>query len=125
MTEEAREYQQQVTGAPPGWVYRVRTGPGPNDKVDFDGFENGRLQEVKGPGYRALFNKIGDKFYFKGVNEMIEQATRQLNAVTETLIEWHFAEKEVADFMRDLFRDKGLRRIRVTHTPKTTKETAK
>lgn len=113
MSGAAQRYQSQVTGAPEGWVYRVRTGPGPKDFVDFDGFKDGVLLEIKGPGYRKLLQKMHGKEWFDGVDDMIAQANRQLNAAGSTPIRWHFAEQEVAGFIRKLFQDKGLDGIEV------------
>lgn len=45
------------------------------------------------------------------------QAERQLEVANGTPIRWHFAEREAADFVRELFRNEGLGRIRVVHTP--------
>jgi hypothetical protein len=102
MSDEARRYQSQITGAPEGWVYRLRTGPGPKDYVDFDGFQNGVLLEVKGPGYKKLLQKMHGKPWFEGVDEMLDQAERQLRAARGAPIRWYFAEREVADVMREL-----------------------
>ncbi|OJT25585.1 hypothetical protein BO221_06850 [Archangium sp. Cb G35] len=113
MSHDARRFQSEMTGAPEGWVYRVRTGPGPKDFVDFDGFKNGVLLEVKGPGYKALLEKMYGKRWFEGLNEMLEQAKRQLKAAGSTPIQWHFAEQEVADLMRKLFKANRLDRIEV------------
>jgi hypothetical protein len=117
MSAEAQRYQLQVTGAPEGWVYRVRTGPGPKDYVDFDGFKDGVLLEVKGPGYRELIRKMHGRDWFQGVEEMSEQARRQFRAANGTPIQWHFAEREVADLVRALFQNNNLGNITVTHTP--------
>ncbi|WNG42939.1 hypothetical protein F0U60_01635 [Archangium minus] len=113
MTLEAQRYQSQLTGAPEGWVYRVRTGPGPKDFVDFDGFKNGVLLEVKGPGYRQLLKKMQGRPWFEGVEEMLDQAERQLKAAGSTPLQWHFAEQEVADLMRRRFQSKNLDRIEI------------
>ncbi|HLL53201.1 MAG TPA: Tox-REase-5 domain-containing protein, partial [Myxococcaceae bacterium] len=55
MSDGARRYQSQVTGAPNGSVYRVENVRMPEGalkpKVDFDGFRDGVLLEAKGPGY--------------------------------------------------------------------------
>ena len=48
MSQSAQDYQSQVTGAPQGYVYRVKSG---TKEVDFDGFDQGFLIEAKGPGY--------------------------------------------------------------------------
>ncbi len=66
------------------------------------------LLEVKGPGYKALLEKMQGKPWFEGVEEMLEQARRQFKAANGTPIQWHFAEREVADFMRGQFQNKGL-----------------
>jgi hypothetical protein len=117
MTEEAQRYQAQLTGAPEGWVYRVRTGPGSKDYVDFDGFKNGVLLELKGPGYRKLLQKMQGKPWFEGIEEMLDQAQRQFAAAKGVPIEWHFAEREVADLMRELFKGERFREIKVIPTP--------
>jgi hypothetical protein len=39
-----------------------------------------------------------------------------LEVANDIPIEWHFAEREVADTMRALFREKGLDAIKVVHT---------
>jgi hypothetical protein len=113
MSEDSRRHQSEVTGAPEGWVYRVRTGPGPKDYVDFDGFKDGVLLEVKGPGYKALLKKMQDKPWFEGVEEMLDQAQRQFKAAQGTPLQWHFAEREVADLVRRLLEKKGLDEIKV------------
>jgi hypothetical protein len=114
----ARKYQSQVTGAPEGWVYRVFYGAGPDDFVDFDGFVNGVLREAKGPGYLDFFTKGGSpEKWFKGAQSMLKQGERQLNAANGLPIEWHFAEREVADAMRKAFNTNRLDEIKVVHTP--------
>ncbi|HYO72293.1 MAG TPA: Tox-REase-5 domain-containing protein, partial [Archangium sp.] len=113
MSNDAKRFQSQKTGAPEGWVYRVRTGPGPKDFVDFDGFKDGVLLEVKGPGYKALLEKMYGQEWFRGAEDMLDQAQRQFRAAKGTPIRWHFAEKEVADLMKALFEDKQLSRIKV------------
>jgi hypothetical protein len=117
MSGDSQRYQTEVTGAPKGWVYRVRTGPGPRDFVDFDGFKNGVLLEVKGPGYRELLKKMHGKPWFEGIEEMIDQAKRQSRAANETPVQWHFAEREVADIMRIRFQREGLEQIQVLPPP--------
>ncbi|QRK10799.1 hypothetical protein JQX13_12435 [Archangium violaceum] len=116
MSDEAKRFQSEMTGAPEGWVYRVRTGPGPKDYVHFDGFKDGVLIEVKGPGYKKLLEKMQGKQWFEGVEEMLEQAERQVKAARGTPIQWHFAEREVADFMRELLKQQNSGSIKVIHT---------
>ncbi|ATB30079.1 Tox-REase-5 domain-containing protein [Melittangium boletus] len=117
MSDEARRYQSQVTGAPEGWVYRVRTGPGPRDFVDFDGFRDGVLLETKGPGYQELLRKMHGKEWFDGLNGMIGQAQRQLRASGGLPIHWHFAERSVANLMSRLLKERGHGRIKIIPPP--------
>jgi hypothetical protein len=117
MSAESQAFQSQVTGAPEGWVYRVRTGPGPMDFVDFDGFKNGVLLEVKGPGYENLLAKMNGKDWFRGLDEMIDQAKRQIKAANHTPIEWHFAERKVADLVRAAFMRNRLQGIKIFPPP--------
>ncbi|WNG53595.1 hypothetical protein F0U59_01395 [Archangium gephyra] len=113
MSDDAKRFQSKMTGAPEGWVYRVHTGPGPKDFVDFDGFKNGVLLEVKGPGYKALLEKMYGKEWFRGAEDMLDQAQRQFRAAKGTPIQWHFAEKDVATLVKALFEDNQLSRIKV------------
>ena len=117
MSPEAQRYQTQITGAPEGWVYRVSIGTGPKDYVDFDGFKDGVLLEVKGPGYQELLRKMQDKEWFNGVKGMLAQAQKQFQAAGETPIQWHFAESDVAEFVRRQFGNEGLGHIKIIHTP--------
>ena len=122
MSEESQRYQTQLTGAPQGWVYRVRTGPGPKKYVDFDGFNNDVLLEIKGPGYQKLLKKMHGKPWFEGIEEMLDQAQRQFEAAKGVPIEWHFAEREVANLMRKLFKGEEFSEIKVIHTPQRKKD---
>ena len=105
--ERARDYQAQVTGAPKGTSYRV-TWKG--EEVDFDGFQEGVLQEAKGPGYAkfidAKFNPKG--FFTKGVDKLLAQATRQLRVAQGTPIRWIVAEEKFAAALRILFEERGI-----------------
>jgi hypothetical protein len=117
MSPEARRYQAQVSGAPEGWAYSIRIGPGPKDKVDFDGFKNGVLLEAKGPGYRELLERMYGKPFFEGIDELLKQAIRQRKVSNGLPIHWHFAEREVADLARKLFKERGYTDIQVFYTP--------
>jgi hypothetical protein len=58
MPEQARRYQAQVTGAPEGFVYRVKLG----DKyVKFDGFDKGVLLETKATGFACRRQRGSDE----------------------------------------------------------------
>ncbi|WP_233585190.1 Tox-REase-5 domain-containing protein [Corallococcus sp. CA054B] len=110
MSEASRKYQAQVTGAPAGKVYTVH-------EVKFDGFKMGVLLETKGPGYARFLKDGSFRTWFRGADGMLEQAKRQFKAAKGTPIHWHFAEREVADAVRDLFRNEGLGTIKVVFTP--------
>jgi hypothetical protein len=118
MSEDAMRYQVQVTGAPQGWVYRVFFGPGPDDYVDFDGFVNGVLLEAKGPNLAKFIDEgLEPVGFFKGADGMLRQARRQSDAANGLPIRWIVAEKKFADFLRELFRKRGLSNIEVVHVP--------
>lgn len=117
MPPESRRYQSQVTGAPEGWVYRIRTGPGARGHVDLDGYVGGVLLDAKGPGYLELLRKIGGAPYFRGIEEMIRQAKNQRQVSGGLPIRWHFAEKEVAEVVRRAFIKAEITYIEIVHTP--------
>jgi hypothetical protein len=111
MKPPARKYQAQISGAPEDYCYTI-------GKVRFDGYKNGVLLEAKGPGYaKQIGNAVENNGWYEGFGEMVKQAERQIQAAKGTPIEWHFAEKEAADFVRELFQKAGFEEIRVIHTP--------
>jgi hypothetical protein len=101
MPEHSRRYQEQVTGAPEGFVYRVMLG----DKgVKFDGFDEGVLLETKSTGYAQWINKKLEFFgNFQGRDQMLDQARRQFEAANGTPIRWIVAEEKLAGALRKLF----------------------
>jgi hypothetical protein len=111
MEAPARKYQVQISEAPEGHVYNVRG-------VKFDGFKDGILLEAKGPGYAKFIPVAAENGgWFQGFREMVKQARSQLEVARRTPLQWHFAERPVADFVRDLLRKEGHGRIKVVHTP--------
>jgi hypothetical protein len=114
MSEQARRYQAQVTGAPEGYVYRVKLG---NKDVKFDGFDQGVLIETKATGYAQWITKKLEFFgNFKGRDQLLEQAKRQVRAATGTPIRWIAAEEKLAGALRLLFEREQLP-IEVIHVP--------
>ncbi|RKH29738.1 hypothetical protein D7Y13_14985 [Corallococcus praedator] len=110
MSEEARQYQAQVAGAPSGLVYEI-------DDVRFDGFRDGILLEAKGPNYSKFLPDAAEQGgWFQGFREMVTQARRQKRVAQGNPIHWHFAERDVADFVRRLFVDNNLGDIHVFFT---------
>ncbi|NMO19400.1 hypothetical protein HPC49_22380 [Pyxidicoccus fallax] len=110
MSAPSRAYQAQVTGAPDGYAYTVRG-------VKFDGYRDGVLLETKGPGYARFLKNGSFRAWFRGADGMLQQAERQFMAALGTPIEWHFAEREVADAVRAMLRDSDLDDIKVVFTP--------
>jgi hypothetical protein len=110
MSLQARKYQAQVSKAPEDYAYVI-------DDVRYDGYARGILLEAKGTGYaKHIPNAVENRGWYRGYEKMVEQAQRQVRAARGTPIEWHFAEKEAADFARELFKNKGLKEIKVIHT---------
>jgi Restriction endonuclease fold toxin 5 len=89
--------------------------------VKFDGFKDGVLLEAKGPGYAQFFDGLEPKYWFRpsGAQELIAQAKRQSEKIRGMGIpvEWHVAEKQVADALRLLFERNDIDGIKVIHTP--------
>jgi len=82
--------------------------------VSFDGYGNGTLLEAKGPGYARLIDNPSTAF---SVADKLEaQALRQLRVAQGVPIEWHVAEQEFAEGLRNLFNSKAIN-IKVVHTP--------
>ncbi|RKG57281.1 hypothetical protein D7X30_20530 [Corallococcus sp. AB011P] len=103
MSDRARDYQAQVTGAPKGSAYRLKSG---DDEVDFDGYDlvDDLLLEAKGPGYaKFLENDAQMKKFFTGFNGLRAQAQRQVAMAGGKRIRWIVAEKPFADFLRAAF----------------------
>jgi hypothetical protein len=114
MSEQARRYQAQVTGAPEGYVYRVQQG---NKTADFDGFDQGVLIEAKGTGYAQWVDEnLNFVKFFEGRNQLLEQATRQLNAAKGMPVRWIVAEEKLAGALKKLFKNERLA-IEVIHVP--------
>jgi hypothetical protein len=117
MSPESRAYQSQVTGAPPGWVYRVwRNG----EKADFDGYSHtaGFLLDAKAFNYAKHFDKSLDpKKYYQGARKLLETAQRQRRVANGVPIQWHVAEPRMVSIINKLFHENGIKGIRVVHTP--------
>jgi len=114
MSPRAAEYQQQITGCPVGMVYRV-------GGVKFDGFDGKNLLDAKGPGYaRFLDSKTGGfKSWWRGANDLIDEANRQLGVAGTCPIIWHVAEEAAYNAIDDLFSDNGVSGIDLRFTPPT------
>lgn len=96
------EYQEQITGAPPGTEYLVE-GPAGNT-VAFDGYDSNRnvlLDAKEWDNYPPL----DTTFWQSGT---LDEATRQLAAAGTTPVEWVFSTQEAADAVADLFAANGI-----------------
>jgi YD repeat-containing protein len=79
------------------------------DKVTAD------MLEAKGPGYERLMRY---SFIWNRVQKTFDtRARRQSAAAGERRVEWHFAEENVADRVREHFREIGLDNVDVIYTP--------
>jgi hypothetical protein len=112
MSERAAQYQAEVTGTTPGQSYVV-------DGVKFDGFADGTLLDAKGPGYEQFVDASSGSFkpWYRGADQLVQQAERQLLAAGDTPITWHVAEGRAASAIEDLLAENGIGGIVVTWTP--------
>ena len=125
----AQRYEEQVTGVPIEHSYIV-------NGVEFDGYDGFALIDAKGPGYDPLIKgdwsrepkstprkvdpvtgKVTPKK--KGLIETAEDQVEAVRATgTDTPIQWHIAEKDTFDTLRDK-QDWGKfpAEIELIHTP--------
>jgi hypothetical protein len=123
MKQVAKDYQAQISGLEPGLAVRLpsRTDdPKRDPHVYFDGCEDAEdgptMLDAKGPNYLKILRK-SPKFFDRFVmQKLLNQADNQLQAANGLRIEWHFAEKEAADHVRDRFAEEGID-IDVEYTP--------
>ncbi|NOK14049.1 restriction endonuclease fold toxin 5 domain-containing protein [Corallococcus exercitus] len=107
MSDRAREYQAQVTGAPKGSAYRVRQG---DEEVDFDGYDlvEDLLLEAKGPGYaKFIQDNMTLKEFYRGFDKVLAQAERQFTLAQGKRIRWIVAEERFAGFLRKAFSERS------------------
>ena len=114
-TERAIDYQAFISGLvnphdplPPGMAIKLLNPKTGND-VFFDDCRqsDGTMIEVKGPGYLDMMQQKTLMPWAGVVWEWLDQAKRQVQAAGPRKIEWYFAEKEVADYARKLFKLAG------------------
>jgi hypothetical protein len=112
-SERALRYQEQITGLSRGLEVKL-------NGVRFDGCReaDGTMLKAKGPGY-ATFMAAPDVWrrWFKKLRDMKDQMQRQSKAAVGRLVEWHIAEKPIADFFRDYARKERLSNVIVFYTP--------
>jgi len=110
MSPRAAQYQSQITGKPAGQAYVA-------DGVKFDGYARGSLLEAKGPGYRKFVEDGRFRGWFKGKDSLVKQARAQVRASGGHPIEWHVAEPEAVQAIRNVLEEETIVGIRVLHTP--------
>lgn len=103
MSSFSRTYQKQISGLNENEAFLL-------NGVRFDGIKNGVLLEAKGK-YAFLLEKGWAQ------EGLIKQAQSQIKAANGASLEWHFAEKEAAATVQQLFKDRGITGISVLHTP--------
>jgi hypothetical protein len=117
----AARYQEQVSGHPASEAYWLGE-PGKRGVPRFDGFEEGVLLEVRGPGYASRFNDdLTPKPWFArwAARALVEDARRRHEAARAagTRVRWHVAEEQAARALRKLFEEHALSDVEVVHTP--------
>jgi restriction endonuclease fold toxin 5 of polymorphic toxin system len=117
MSEQARAYQAQVTGAPKRWCYKVcRDG----DCVDYDGYDPkaGILLEAKAREYDKWFSAdLKPKWNYQGLKGMLDQARRQFRLSGGLRLRWHVAEPRMVAILRKHLDAAGLADVEVVYTP--------
>jgi hypothetical protein len=109
-SESAIRYQEQISGLPRGVSVKL-VDPITGQDVDYDGCRerNGTMLEGKGPQYEKHMDDSDEwKKYFRGDSKIKRQMERQSQAAVGRSVEWHFAEKRVADYYRKWAHDKAL-----------------
>jgi hypothetical protein len=119
--EKDIQYQMQITGLARGLAVRLpsrSTDPNREPYVVFDGCResDGTMLEAKSTGFLAMMRKSPSFWENKIMEGFYQQADHQVTAAAGRPIEWHFAEKEVADYVRTKFAEKDFR-ITVIYTP--------
>jgi hypothetical protein len=114
-SQDALDYQEQVTGRPAWWVYMI-------GKLEFDGIRGKELLEAKGPGYCSFFNADGTPKYWYVNSGKFEQMMRQAEEQSKLAqrvglpLTWHVADAKVVEFLREEFKNRGLSNTTVRHT---------
>lgn len=121
LSPRAARYQEQGSGHPASEAYWLGE-PGQKDGVRFDGFEDGALLELRGPGLASRFDDdLTPKPWFAkwGAKALVEQARRQHQAALAkgAQVRWRVAEEKAARALRKLFDAARLDEVEVLHTP--------
>ena len=119
--EKDIQYQMQISGLGRGLAVRLPSNTTDPDRDPYVYFDSCResddtMLEAKSTGYLDMMQN--KPFFWEEfiVPKMLKQARNQFAAAAGRSIEWHFAEKEVADYMREQFTNDRLP-ITVIYTP--------
>jgi hypothetical protein len=110
-SERSLAYQEQITGLPRGLEVML------ND-VRFDGCreQDGTMLEAKGPGYANMMDGSGQwQTWFTSYRAIENQMENQSRAAGDRMVEWHFAEPEVAIYFSKYA--EHLENVIVIYTP--------
>lgn len=122
--EKGRDYQRYIgwlnngVALPPGLAMNL-LNPVTGRIVHFDDcrWSDGTMLEAKGPNYSWMFTVRPDSKVWANVRaEFLDQAKRQIEAAGPRAIEWHFAEKQMADYARPLLQTR-YGNVTVLYTP--------
>ena len=93
------------------------TDPATGKRVVFDECRrtDGTMIDAK-QGYLSLMENAYQKLWQDRLEEMTEQAERQVRAAGDRDVEWYFSEKKVADFMANYFGGKNIP-IKIIYMP--------
>jgi Restriction endonuclease fold toxin 5 len=112
------EYQQQVTGAPPGTEYKVPSATRKSGYVDFDGYDPQRNVLVDAKDYSKWPPEEPEFLRERAVDDIVKQAGAQVRAANGTPIEWHVPTEAKADEIAGILMENNIRGIQVVATPK-------
>jgi hypothetical protein len=109
------KYQSQVTGAPDGTEYLVKTDLMSSGQKWFDGYDPNRNVLLDAKRYLD-WPKENLPF---SVNKVVEDA-RMESAIAKQLktkVEWHIPSQEKADLVQQLLRENRIKHINVVYSP--------
>jgi hypothetical protein len=112
MSDAAASFQKQVTGVDASKSFKL-------NGVKFDGVtEGGVLLDAKS-GMQNFVGKDGNfQKWFKGSDDLLDQANRQLKASDGAPIQWVFENKSVMEATQNSFKNNDIQGIELIHTPR-------
>ena len=118
-----RAYEDQVkhfvnpeAPTPSGMAVSLANLMKPGAIVTFDDCQHstGMMVEAKGPTFTDILRKAVKSTFVDNVNKkLLDQGLSQIQAAGTREVRWYFADKDAADYVRDLFLRKGDGRERI------------